>query len=110
MPGLDSLGNIHQAKQKEATSMNMNANKTIKSIMEFNKNVFDNTFNALESIGDQNEKMFHSLMDQALMPEERKSAIIEYVGLYRRGWQEFKKAVDENYSTVVKPFDDDKAI
>jgi hypothetical protein len=90
--------------------MNMNANKTIKSIIEYNKNAFDNVFNALESIGDQNEKMFRSLMNQALMPEESKSAITEYVGLYRKGWQDFKKAIDENYITAVKRFDDDKAI
>jgi hypothetical protein len=83
----------------------INANQTIKQIFDFNKNTFDNTFNALLNIGEQNEKMLRSFIDQTWMPEEGKQVILEWVGIYRKGWVDFKKAADENYKTVVKYLD-----
>ena len=80
----------------------MNANQTIKQIFDFNKNTFDNTFNAMMNIGEQNEKMFRSFMDQTWLPEEGKRAIMEWVDIYRKGWIDFKKAADENYKAMAK--------
>lgn len=80
----------------------MNANQTLKQIFDFNKNTFDNSFNAMMNIGEQNEKMFRSFMDQTWMPEEGKKVILEWVDIYRKGWVDFKKAADENYKAMVK--------
>jgi hypothetical protein len=86
----------------------MNPNQTMMQIMEFNKNAFDNTYNAMMNIGEQNEKMFRTLMERSLLPEERRKVILEWVDIYRKGWVDFKKAADDNYKTVVQYLDSEK--
>lgn len=86
----------------------MNPNQTMMQIMEFNKNAFDNTYDAMMNIGDQNEKMFRTLMERSLVPEDRRKVILEWVDIYRKGWVDFKKAADDNYKTVVSYLDSEK--
>jgi hypothetical protein len=86
----------------------INASQTLKQVMDFNKNSFDNTFNAMMNIGEQNERVLRSFMDQAWIPEESKKAVFEWVDVYRKGWVDFKKAADENYKTFVKVIDSEK--
>jgi hypothetical protein len=77
--------------------------KAIKQILDFNKNTFDSGLNVMMNISEQNEKMFRSLMDQASwMPDEGKKLVFQWSDLYRKGFEDFKKAADENYKTVVE--------
>lgn len=82
--------------------------ESIRQIMDFNKNVFDNTFNAIMNIGEQNEKMFRTLVDQTWLPDEGKNAVLESINIYRKGWTDFKKATDETYKTMVKYLGEDE--
>ena len=69
-----------------------------KQVINLQKTAFDNAFNAMVMLQEQTEKMTSSLMDQAPgLPEEAKKAINEWVKAYKKGREDFKKAVDENF-------------
>jgi hypothetical protein len=97
-----------QNLKQKGRATRMNANQTMMQIMEFNKNTFDNTYNAMMNIGEQNEKMLRSFMERSWISEERRKVILEWVDIYRKGWVDLKKAADENYKTAVKYMDTEK--
>lgn len=76
--------------------------KTIaKQMLQFNKTAFDNSFNALNMVYEQNNKMVTTFLDQAVwMPAEGKKAIREWLESYDKGCADFKKLVDEGYQKV----------
>ena len=77
----------------------------IKQIVQFNKNAFDKGYNAMEMLREQNEKMTNSILEQASwMPEEGKKAVNEWVQLYKKGCDDFKKTVDQSYKNVENLF------
>jgi hypothetical protein len=81
-------------------------NQMVKQMLEFNKTAFDNSFKAMLTIGDQNEKMMNTFLAQAAwMPEEGKKLIQEWVDAYKKGCQDFKKTADENYKKVADYFE-----
>ncbi len=70
----------------------MNSKQPLKQVLDFNKKAFDNTFNVMKTIGDQNEKMFATYMDHATwIPDEGKKLIHNWVNIQQKGWEEFKK-------------------
>jgi hypothetical protein len=84
----------------------MDPNQMLKQMLDFNKNAFDNTFSAMLTIGEQNEKMLNTFLEQATwIPQEGKKLIQEWVDAYRKGCGDFKKAADENYKKVVDYFE-----
>ena len=69
-----------------------------KQVIDLQKTAFDNAFNAMVMLQDQTEKMTSSLLGQVPgLPEEAKKAINEWVKAYKKGREDFKKAVDENF-------------
>lgn len=83
----------------------MDPNAMLKQMLEFNKTAFDNSFQAMLTIQDQNEKMMNTFMEQATwMPDEGKKLIQEWVNTYKKGCEDFKKAADANYDKVVEYF------
>ena len=77
----------------------------IKQMVQLNKNVFDQSYNAMDMLQKQNEKMTNSFLDQAAwLPEEGKKAVNEWMRLYKRSCDDFKKAADQNYKNVEKLF------
>jgi len=82
-------------------------NKQIaKQMVQFNKTAFDNSFNAMNMVYEQNEKMIETFLTQATwMPEEGKKAIKDWMSAYRTGCTDFKQMVDENYAKVAAYFD-----
>ena len=76
-----------------------------KQMIQFNKSAFDNSYNAMEMFREQNEKMANSLLDQASwLPEGGKKAINEWMKVYKKGCDDFKKAVDQNYKNAEDLF------
>ena len=76
-------------------------NQMLKQMLEFNKTAFDNGFNAMLTIQEQNEKMLSTFLEQATwLPEEGKKLIQEWVEAYKKGIDDFKKVSDENYKKV----------
>ena len=68
-------------------------------MIDFQKTAFDNTFGALVALQDQAEKMVNITIEQsAWLPRDGKKAINEWTETYKKGRDEFKKFVDENFS------------
>jgi polyhydroxyalkanoate synthesis regulator phasin len=79
----------------------MDNQKIAKQMIQFNKTAFDNSFNAMTMVYEQNEKMVNTFLSQATwLPEEGKKAIEDWVSAYRNGCDDFKKLVDDNYAKV----------
>ncbi|MBW1969647.1 MAG: hypothetical protein JRF45_07715 [Deltaproteobacteria bacterium] len=77
----------------------------IKQMVQFNKNAFDQGYNAMDKLQKQNEKMTNSFLDQATwLPEEGKKAVNEWMQLYKKGCNDFKRTADQNYKDAEKLF------
>ncbi len=81
-------------------------NKLIgKQMIEFNKSAFDNSFKAMTMVYEQNEKMLEAFLGQASwLPEDGRKALKEWMESYKKGCQDFKKIVDDNYAKVESYF------
>ena len=79
----------------------MDQAKIAKQMIDFQKTMFDNTYNAMVLVQEQTERTANALLDQATwMPEEGKKAITDWVNAYKKGREDFKKGVDENFKRV----------
>ena len=79
--------------------------KMAKQMIDFQKATFDNTFNAMVMLQDQTERMFGTFMEQAtFLPEEGKKMLREWVEAFKKGREEFKKAVDESFGKLETYF------
>jgi hypothetical protein len=85
----------------------MDQKKILKQMVEFNKATFDNSFNAMVMLQEQNERMANTLIDQATwLPEEGKKAITEWVSAYKKGRETFKNNVEDSFKKVLDYFED----
>jgi hypothetical protein len=76
-------------------------NLMFKQMITFNKTAFDNSFNALVTLQEQTEKMVNAFMDQATwLPEEGKKVTLDWIQAYKKGCEDFKKVVDQNFKRV----------
>lgn len=76
-----------------------------KQIIDFHKATFDNTFNSLNILQEQTEKMVQTFLLQAnWIPGEGKEAIKEWLSVYQKGRAEFKAVADKNYKKVEQYF------
>ncbi len=76
-----------------------------KEMIEYNKSVLDNTFNAIGTIQDQWAKMFTDFMDKVKwLPDDGKKAVNDWLAAYKKGRDDFKTATDEKYEKVADYF------
>ena len=79
----------------------MDQKAIFKQMVDFNKAAFDNSFSAIGMIQEQAEGMLNMSLEQAAwLPEEGKKAIDEWIKGYKKGREDFKKIVDENFARV----------
>ena len=79
----------------------MDQKQLFKQMLDFQKTTFDNSFNAMVLLQEQTEKASVTLLDQATwLPEEGRKAIDEWIAAYKKGREDFKALVDENFSKV----------
>ena len=79
----------------------MDQKLALKQMVEFNKGAFNNAFNAMVMAQDQNETLANTLLNQATwLPEEGKKAVKDWVEAFKKGREEYKKAVDEAFKKV----------
>ncbi len=68
-------------------------------MIDFQKTAFNNTFSAMVALQDQTEKMVNITIEQSTwLPEDGKKAINEWTDACKKGRDDFKKIVDENFS------------
>lgn len=79
----------------------MNPMQIAKQMIQFNKMTFDNALDTMTVLQEQTEKMMSGLMEQApWIPAEGKKAIIDWIKAYKKGRDDFKAAVEDNYKKV----------
>jgi uncharacterized coiled-coil DUF342 family protein len=79
--------------------------RMVKQMIDFNKATFDNTFNAMVLLQEQTERITKTFTEQATaLSDERKKALNEWVQTFKKGREEFKKAVDEGFGKVEAYF------
>lgn len=83
----------------------MDQRQITKQILDFNKTAFDNAFSAMTVMQEQTERLFSNFMDKATwMPEEGKKTINNWIGMYKKGRDDFKTSADEGYKKVTDFF------
>jgi len=79
----------------------MEPKQIAKQMIQFNKAAFDNTFNAMTVLQEQTEKMVNNYLEQApMIPAEGKRAIADWMKAYKKGREDFKSTVEDNYKKV----------
>ncbi len=77
----------------------------MKQMVDFYKSAFDNSFKTMITLQQQTETMMNSMMNQAnWMPQEGREAINEWVNACKKGRDDFKKVVDDNFKNVESYF------
>lgn len=83
----------------------MHSKMIAQQIIDVNKAIFDNSFNAITVLQDHTEKMVGLFLEQAtLFPLEGRKVISEWIESYKKGRQDYKEAVDNNFKTVENYF------
>lgn len=79
----------------------MDPGDMMKQMISFNKQIFDNTFDAVTTVLEQREKMINLFFEQTpWFPEEGKRIVNEWVKAYKKGRTDFKASIDDNYKKV----------
>jgi len=87
----------------------MDQKQIAKQMMEFNKTAFDNNLSAMKALHEQTEKVVNKFWEKSPMfPEEGKKAISEWMKAYKKGCDDFKNIVDENFKKVDDFFKEPK--
>ena len=85
----------------------MEPQKIAKQMIDFNKTAFDNSFSAMIMLQEQTEKMVNMSLEQATwLPGNGKEVINEWLVTYKKGREDFKMTMDENFKKVETFFTD----
>ena len=77
-----------------------------KQVIQFYKTTFENSFSTMVMLQDQAEKLLKTFVDQAPgMGDEGKKVLDQWIGVYKKGRDDFKKAMDEGYAKVEDFFE-----
>ncbi|MFZ0240954.1 MAG: hypothetical protein WAL90_04845 [Desulfobacterales bacterium] len=88
----------------------METEKFAKQVLDFQKATFDNTFTAAIMMQDQAERMFHTMLEQTTwLPDEGRRAIDEWMGAFKKGRDDFKGTIDENFAKLADIFEAEPA-
>lgn len=86
----------------------MDQKKLFKQMIDFQKASFDNSFNALSKLQEQGEKMVDMFLNQAAwLPEDGKKAVQEWIKTYKKGRDDLKNSVEDNFKKVKDFFGSD---
>ena len=80
-----------------------------KQMIVFNKTAFDNNFRAMQALQEQTEGLVNKFWDKSPMfPEEGKKVISDWMTAYKKGCEDFKSVVDDNFKKVEDFFEETK--
>ncbi len=81
----------------------------LRQMVEFNKTTFDNSFDTMVLLQEQAERTVNMFLEQTTWPtEEGKKVIREWVKVYNKGCDDFRKLVNKNFENVEAFFADVK--
>ncbi len=79
----------------------MDHNAFLKQVFNLHRSAFENVYNGIVSIKDQAEKTAAPMLENApWMNEEARNAVGEWRKLYKKGRDDFKRAVDDGYEKL----------
>ena len=85
----------------------MEQKQLFKQMLDFQKTTFENSFNAMVLLQEHTEKASKTLLDQVTwLPDEGRKASNEWIAACKKGRDDFKALVDENFSKMEAIFDD----
>jgi hypothetical protein len=74
-------------------------------MIEFNKAAYENAFKNITMLREQMETVMNLYIDQAIgVSDDGKKAAKEWVAMYKKGCEDFKKLVDENFKKIESIF------
>lgn len=83
----------------------MDQKMLFRQMIDFQKATFDNSFKAMATLQEQGENMVGMFLDQASwLPDEGKKAVTDWIGAYKKGREDFRGAVEENFGKVQEYF------
>lgn len=83
----------------------MDQKQMLKQLLDFNRSAFNNAFNAMIVLQEQAERVTGTLLDQATwLPAEGRKTITDWVAACKKGRDDFKNLVDDNYKRVEQFF------
>lgn len=89
--------------------MIMQPKQLLKQMIDYNKAAFDNGFNNMAVLQKQMESVINTFVDQSTgMTEEAKKAAKEWAAIYKKGFEDYKRAVDDNFKIVDSFFQQGK--
>jgi polyhydroxyalkanoate synthesis regulator phasin len=79
----------------------MEPKQMFKQMLDFNKTALDSTFNSMIMFQEQAETVGNMFMEKnPLLPEEGKKAVKDWISTYKKGRDDFRKAVDESLNKM----------
>jgi hypothetical protein len=83
----------------------METSNMAKQMINFQKTLFENSFNAMSMVQDQTEKMINNFLTQLpWVNEDAKKTISNSVDFYKKARTDFKKAVDDGFVKMEELF------
>lgn len=87
----------------------MDPKQIAKQMIVFNKTAFDNNLRAMQALQEQTERLVNKFWDKSPMfPEEGKKLISDWMTAYKKGCEDFKSVVDDNFKKVEDFFEETK--
>ena len=83
----------------------MHQKEILRQMISFNKTAFDNAFSVMTVLQEQMEKTFKMYLEQVPgFPAEGRKALEEWVAVYKKGCEDFRKNVEESFRKVEELF------
>jgi len=87
----------------------MNPMQITENMIVFNKIMFDNNFNEMKALHDQMERLVNEFWGKLpLLPEEGRNAISAWMEACKKGREDFKNSMDENFKKAKEFFSEQK--
>ena len=78
----------------------------LKQMIDFNKSAYENAFKNVNVLQEQMERMIYLYIDQTvIMPEQSRKAAKEWASMYKKGFDDFKTLMDDNYGILETFFE-----
>jgi hypothetical protein len=79
----------------------MEAEKLTKQMIEFQKTVFNNTFEIVMAVQDQSEEISRSWCEKnSILPDQSKKVMLEWGHIIKQSLKEYKKAINLGFETI----------
>ncbi len=83
----------------------MDPKQIVKQMIAFNKSVFDNNFATMSTLQEQTGRLVNKFWENTPMfPEEGKKAVSDWIDAYKKGCQDLRNTVDENFKKIEEYF------